>query len=99
MVYLEEKEKNAVTLPHSAQRKHEFLGEIKQMSKSKKIASRKKFSFGLLHHRFGHRSTRSLMAGYTANVWEDVELRIDPDSFSHHVRYLEWKKKRGTITY
>ena len=35
----------------------------------------------LMHQRFGHRSTRSLMAGDTANVWEDVELRIDPDPF------------------
>ena len=35
----------------------------------------------LLHQRLGHRSTRSLLAGDTANVWEDVELRIDPDLF------------------
>ena len=34
-VYFGEREKNAVTLPHSAQRKHAFLGKIKEMSKTK----------------------------------------------------------------
>ena len=33
---------NAVTLPHSAQRKHAFLGEIKQLSRTNKLATRKK---------------------------------------------------------
>ena len=36
------KRENAVTLPHSAQRKHEFWGEIKEMSRTKKLPSRKK---------------------------------------------------------
>ena len=40
----ETKEKNAVTLPHSAQRKHAFLGEIKEMSKTKKLPARKKIA-------------------------------------------------------
>ena len=31
------KEKNAVTLPHSAQKKYAFLGNIKEMSKTKKL--------------------------------------------------------------
>ena len=35
-VYFGAKENNAVTLPHSAQRKHAFLGKIKEMSKTKK---------------------------------------------------------------
>ena len=30
-VYFVEKEKNVVILPHSAQRKHAFLGEIKEI--------------------------------------------------------------------
>ena len=33
------------------------------------------------HQRLGNRYTRSLLAGDTENVWEDVELRIDPDPF------------------
>ena len=44
-------------LCHSAQRKHAFLGEIKQMSKSKKIAPRKKIALELLHHILGKRYT------------------------------------------
>ena len=41
-VYFGEKEKNAVTLTHSAPRKHAFLGEIKEMSKKNKLQSRNK---------------------------------------------------------
>ena len=39
---LQSKEKNEVTLPHGAQRKHAFLGKIKEISKTKKLSSRKK---------------------------------------------------------
>ena len=49
-----------VTLPHSAQSKHAFLGKIKDMSKKKKLPERKKNALELLHQRLGHRSTRSL---------------------------------------
>ena len=41
-MYFGAKEKNAVTLPHSSQRKHAFLGEIKEMSKTNKLPSRNK---------------------------------------------------------
>ena len=34
--------KNALTLPHSAQRKHAFTGKIKNMSKKNKLPARKK---------------------------------------------------------
>ena len=51
------------------------------MEKSKKNPARKKIALELLHQRLGHRSTRSLIAGDTASVWEDVELRIDTDPF------------------
>ena len=40
-----------------------------------------KIALELLHQRLGHRSTRSLLAGDTANVWEDVELRIYKNPF------------------
>ena len=43
-VYFGAKEKNEVTLQHSAQRKHSFLGEIKEMSKTKILPSRKKIA-------------------------------------------------------
>ena len=42
IVYFRIKDKNKVILLHSAPRKHVFLGEIKEMSKTKKIPSRKK---------------------------------------------------------
>ena len=78
MVYFGSKEDNSATLPHSAVRKHAFPeknGEVKENP------SRKKFALELLHQRLGHRSTRSFIAGDTANVWEDVDLRKDPDPF------------------
>ena len=81
IVYFGVKDKNAVTLPHIAQRNHEFLREIEEMSKTKKLPSRKKINLYLLHHRLGNRSTRSLLAGDTANVWEDIDIRIDPNPF------------------
>ena len=65
------------------------------MSKSSKIAPRKKVALELLHHKLVHIYTRSLMDGDTANVWQDIELRIDPDPFSHHVIYLEQIKRLG----
>ena len=78
-MYFSDKEKIAATLPHSVQQKLAFLGKIK--SKSKKLPPRKKVDLELLHHRLGHISTISLMAGDTANVYKDIELRIDLDHF------------------
>ena len=51
MVYFIEKDKNAVTLPHSEQRKHEFLGKIKEISKTKELPSRKKIALELLYQK------------------------------------------------
>ena len=41
-VYFGAKDKNAVILPHGAQRKYAFWGEIKEMLKTNKLPSRKK---------------------------------------------------------
>ena len=43
-MYFGAKEKNAFTLPYSAQRKHSFLGKIKKMSKTNKLPYRKKIA-------------------------------------------------------
>ena len=51
------------------------------MPKTKKLTARKKIALELLHQRLGHISTRSLLAGDTANFWEDIDLRIDPYPF------------------
>ena len=69
MVYFGAKEDNAVTLPHSAQRKHAFTGKIQDVSQKNKYPARKKIALELLHQRLGHRSTGSLIAGDTANIW------------------------------
>ena len=95
-VYFGAKEKNAVILTHSAQRKHVFPGKIKQMSKTNKLPSRKKIGLELLHHRLGHRHPRSFLTGDTANVWEDIELRIDPDTFCKSFHISSMNKKAGS---
>ena len=69
-MYFRAKIYNAVTLPHSAQRKHAFIGKIQDVSKKNPV--RKKIALELLHQILGHRSTRSLLAGDTATVWEDI---------------------------
>ena len=66
------------------------------MSKKNKSPARKKIVLELLHQRLGHRSTRSLLAGDTANVWEDAELRIDPDPFCTSCQISSMKKKSGS---
>ena len=80
-VYFEANNRNTVTLPHSAQSKHAFTGKNQGYVKENKFPARKKIALELLHQILGHRSTRSLLAGDTVNVWEDVELRIDPYPF------------------
>ena len=83
-----------MTLPHGALRKHSFSGKIKDVSK--KNPARNKIALELLHQILGHRSTRSLLAGDTANVWEDVELRIDPDPFCTSCQISSMNKKAGS---
>ena len=80
-MYFGEKEKNAVTLQHSAQTKHAYVGKRKEISITKKLSAIKKIALKLLHHRLCYRYTRSLLAGDTSKVWEDIEIRINPDPF------------------
>ena len=68
-----------MTLPHSAQIKYYFLIKTKEKSKSQNQIPKKKFSLGLFHQILVNISTRSLVAGYTENVWQDIELRLDTD--------------------
>ena len=98
-MYFREDKRNAVTLPHSAQRKHAFIGKTKNTSKKNKFPARKKIALELLHQRVGHRLTRLLLAGDNANVWEDVELRIYPDPFFTSCKISSMNKKaRSKIT-
>ena len=63
------------------------------MSKKNKLPSGKKIALELLHQRLGHRSTRSFLAGDTANVWEDKQPRIDPDPFCTSCQISSMNKK------
>ena len=67
------------------------------MSKSKNLRPRKKVALELLYNILGHRSTISLMAVDTVNVWKDIELSIDPDPFfTSCLIYSMNKKSRFT---
>ena len=90
-VYFVSKEDNAVTLPHSEVRKHAFSG--KSIDSSKKNPKGKKIALEFMHQRLGHRSTRSLIAGDTANVWKYAELKIDPDPFCTSCKIFSMNKK------
>ena len=63
------------------------------MSKTKKLPSRRKITLELLHQGLGHMYTGSLLAGDTANIWEDIEIRIYPDPFSTMIR--QGRKEKG----
>ena len=98
-MYFGANQKNDVTLPHSAQRKHVFIGKIMEKSKKNKLPARKKIALELLHQGLGHISTRSLLAGDTSNVWEDIEFRIDTDPFCISCQIVSMNKKaRSKIT-
>ena len=64
-----------------------------EKSKKKKLPGRKKIALELLYQRLGHISTRSLLAGDTAYVWEDVEPRIYPDPFFTSCQISSMNKK------
>ena len=70
-----------------------ILGEIKEIPKTKKIPSINKIALELLYQKLGHRSTRSLLAGNTANIWKDIELRLDPDPFCTSCQISSINKK------
>ena len=63
------------------------------MSKTKKLPSRKKIDLELLHQTLGHRSTRLLLAGDSANVWEDIEPRTYPEPFCTSCKISSMNKK------
>ena len=63
------------------------------MSKSKKLAPRKKVALELLQQRLGSRSNISFMDGYTANFFKGVEPRIDPDPFCTSCQISSMNKK------
>ena len=46
-----------------------------------------------MHPRLGHRSTISIIAVDTANVWEDAELKIDEDPFCTSCKISSMNKK------
>ena len=65
------------------------------MSKTKKLPARKEIYLELLHQRWGHRPTWSLLAGDTDNDWEYIEHVIDPEPFCTSCQISSMNKKAG----
>ena len=63
------------------------------MSKTNNLPSRNKIALESLHQILGHRSTISFLAGDTANILEDIELRIDTDPFCTSCQIYSMNKK------
>ena len=68
-------------LPHSEERKYTFLVKTKESSKPQKQIPKRKVSFELLHQWLGHMYTRLLLDGDTTNVFQYIDIRVDPDPF------------------
>ena len=54
---------------------------MKEKSKSQKLIPKKKASLEFLHQILGYKYTKSILDGYTANAWQDIDIRVDPDPF------------------
>ena len=63
------------------------------MSKTKKVRSRKKIALEFLHQRLSHVSIISTLSGDTANVWDNIELKIDPYYFYTSCHIFSMNKK------
>ena len=67
-----------------------------EITKTRKLPAGKKFYLESLHQRLGHRSTISLLDGYTASVWEDIDIRMDPDFFITSCQISSMNKNAGS---
>ena len=72
-----------------------IFGEIKKMSTTKKLPSRKKNDLELLHQRLSHRYIIIFLAGYSANIGGDTELKIDLDPFCTSCQISSIRKRLG----
>ena len=73
-----------------------FEGKLRKCEKTKKLPYGNKIALELLHQRLGHRPNRSLLAGDTANICEDIELIIDPDPFCTSCQIYSMNNKTGS---
>ena len=79
--FFSDNEKNRVTLPHISQQKHEFLLKTKEKWKPQKKSPTIKFLWYYCKQRLCHRSTKSLLDGDTKTFWQEIELRVDVNTF------------------
>ena len=72
-----------------------MVKKTKKKSKSQEQIPNRKVSLELFHQRLGHKYTKSPLAGYTLNVWQYIELRVDPEPlFTSFQIYSNNKKAR-----
>ena len=70
-----------MTLPHSAQINHTFFGKNEVNVKITKANPPPKRLFGIIESEIRTESKKSRMSVDIANVWQEIEIRVDPDPF------------------
>ena len=99
-VYFGAKDKNALTLPHSAQRKHTFLGKIMEKSKKKQITSKKENCFRITTSDIRTQIRLIIVSwGYCQYLGRCRAKNRSRPFFSHHVKILQWTKRLGLKFY
>ena len=83
---------------YHTQIKHAYWVKTKENSISQNQIPLKKVSLELFHQILGLISKRLLLAGDTANVWQDIELRVDPDPFCKSCQIFTINKKPRSNT-
>ena len=70
-----------------------FGRKSRKCQRQKKLPAVNKIALYILHQRLGHKSTKSLLAEDTDNVWKNIELRIYPDPFFTSCQIASMNKK------
>ena len=70
----------------------DFWGKQRKCQKERHYHLENKIALEFLHQKLGHKSTISLLAGDTANFWEDIDLRITRDPLFTSCQISSMKK-------
>ena len=89
-LYFGDENTNTIMLAHRTERDRALPMRIRER---KRKQTRSQVSLEHLHQCLGHRATRSLLAADAAGLWEDVEIRMDPDPFCTSCKVATITKK------
>ena len=87
-----------ITVTTSLPNYHLFASQatINDNMRKKKTSNKKKVGIDILYKRLGHRSIKTLLSANKDEVWNDVELQLQPDIIStsdHHIATIRKKAR------